>query len=101
MLKMEHLPAIANIAAQINIDELGTMFESVDADDEKAAEKLGRALFLFLCKNLYLVTDELTELVAVCNGVSVEEVKQLDLIPALKKFVAEVDIRSFFSLLRG
>lgn len=105
MLKIKVIPIAMKIASKIELSPVLSAVAQVNkngaADENKKAE-LGFAVLEALLPQLGKIADDVAELVAAYEGISVAEAGELDALAEFKKMAEDTGLINFFSsALRG
>lgn len=76
------------MSAIIDKMEIGQQLKDMEVntgDEAKDREELGKQLIVLIITKLYKAEDEIYELIAMCKGISIEEAKEVEVIPFLKE----------------
>lgn len=77
---------IASLILDLNVET---------GDEKKDNKELVKRLIMLIIENLYKAEDEMNELISTLKGVSIEDAKELDIIPIIKELFDNEKLKTF------
>lgn len=99
MLKIKVIPVAMKIASKIELPPILSAVAKINKNkttDENKKTELGFAVLQAITPQLGKIADDITELIAAYEGVSVQEAGELDAIGEFKKMAQDAGLINFF-----
>lgn len=99
MLKIKVIPIAMKIASKIELAPVCSAVSEINKNtttDENKKTELGFAVLQAVLPQLGKIADDITELIAVYESVSVQEAGELDAIGEFKKIAQDAGLINFF-----